>query len=284
MSTTTSYTSDELRRIVAKAEITHLQRQILALQHLRGAQHYAPHDVAGSTTIVSEPIFGRKLNHTYGLGVFGSVTAEDLREIELAYERSGPACRPELDMCEFADKTAFDLLAANNYLVTGSICQFQCYLSNFVPSTTADDVVAVFQTPDDDHERFIKASMEGFRSTGRNEETLRALVDSAIARSDTSLFSATFKDDLVGTAAMATIDVGGRKVALLFMDSCLEHARGKGVHRALLLERAKVAKMAGCEMAIASARNGSGSARNIVRAGLAKLYLCETYSKVDGNI
>lgn len=283
MSTTSTYSSDDLRRIVAKAEITHLRRQILALQSLRGAERYAPRDIAGSITIVSESIFGRKLNHTYGLGMFGPITAEDLREIELTYERSGSACRPELDMCEFADKTAFDLLLANDYLVTGSICQFQCHLSSFEPSYMPDDV-AVFQTPDDGHELFIKASMDGFRSTGRNEDTLRALVDSAIARPDTFLFSATSRGGVIGTAAMSLIDVGDCKVALLFMDSCLDHARGRGVHRALLLERMKAAKMAGCEMAIASARDGSGSARNIERAGLSKLYLCETYSKDDGNI
>lgn len=108
---------------------------------------------------------------------------------------------------------------------------------------------------------------------------LRALAHSATTRSDTMLFSATSNSELVGTAAMAMIDVDDCKVALLFMDSCLEHARGRGVHKAMLLERMRVAKDIGCEMAIAAAREGSGSARNIQRAGLSKTFMCKTYAR-----
>ena len=281
----------ELRRIVTKAEVIHRRRQVLALQPLRKDEDYAIYDTAGSTTILSPSVHGRKLNHTYGFGMFGPVTTKDLRAIELAYEAwdSGAALRPrpELDVCEYADKSTFDLLS-KGYTVTGSVSQFQRYLddidSSAAPTNTTVRTVtsrSPEQAADDDasHEDFFEASVQGFRSGGRSIATLRALTESAVARSDTSLFTATIGCELVGTAVMAVIDVEGCKVASLFMDSCLEHAREKGVHKALLSERIRVAKEIGCGMVIAAAREGSGSARNIERAGLRKIFTCETYTK-----
>lgn len=275
-------TSAELRRIITQVEIGHRKHQVLALPTGQEEQSSEIHDVAGSVTIISDPKYGRKLNHTQGFGMFGPVTMEDLLAIELVYERCSPAgetcLQPDLDVCEYADGTAFGLLSVN-YSVTGSVCQHQCYLARFesppalIPDIEASSALSCSR------EAFIEASIDGFRSGGRDVSILRALAHSATARSDTMLFSATSNNELVGTAAMAVIDVDDCKVALLFMDSCLEHARGKGVHKAMLLERMRVAKDIGCEMAIAAAREGSGSARNIQRAGLSKIFMCKTYAR-----
>lgn len=269
----------------------HRRRQVLALQSLRKDEKYAIRDIASSATVLSHSVHGRKLNHTYGFGVFGAVTTQDLRSIEDAYKAWDPDAasrpRPELDVCEHADESAFDLLS-KGYSVTGFVCQFQQYLNDIDNSSAPTDSnvkVAAVRSPErgaDDHESyeyFIDASVEGFRSGGRNVATLKALAESAVARSDTSLFSATIDGQLVGTAVMTVIEVDGCKVANLFMDSCLEHARGKGVHKALLSERIRIAKEIGCDMVIAAAREGSGSARNIERAGMRKLFTCKTYTK-----
>jgi hypothetical protein len=284
-------TSAELCRIVTKAEVIHRRRQVLALQTLRHDEKYAIHDIAGSTTILSPSVHGRKLNHTYGFGMSGPVTTEDLRSIEHAYKawssEPAPRPRPEIDVCEHADVSAFDLLS-EGYSVTGFVYQFQRDLVDIdIPPAPVDNIVKVVavRSPEHvananpSHEDFIDASIQGFRSGGRNIATLKALAESAVSRSDTSLFSATIDGQLVGTAVMAVIDVDGCKVASLFMDSCLEHARGKGVHAALLLERMRMAKGSGCEMVIAAAREGSGSARNIERAGLSRVFTCRTYTK-----
>jgi hypothetical protein len=284
-------TSVELCRIVTQAEVIHRRRQVLALQTLRPNEKYVIHDIVGSATILSPAVHGRKLNHTYGFGMFGAVTTENLRSIEDIYKawdsEAATRPRPELDVCEYADASAFNLLS-EGYSITGFVCQFQQYLNNIDPSPAPHNrtiEVAALRAPEhlDDanasHEVFINASVQGFRSGGRNVATLKALAESAVARSDTSLFSATIDGELVGTAVMAVIDVDGCKVANLFMDSCLEHARGKGVHAALLSERMRVAKESGCEMVIAGARESSGSARNIERVGLRKIFTCKTYTK-----
>lgn len=285
-------TSAELCRIVTKAEVLHRRRQVLALQTARKDEKFAIRDIGNSLTILSPTVHGRKLNHTYGFGMSGPVTTADLRSIEDAYKawvsEADTHPRPEIDVCENADASAFDLLS-ERYSVTGYVCQFQRYLDDIDPSPASPEsnvkVVALRTGRISDskacYEDFIDTSVQGFRSGGRNVATLKALAESAVTRSDTSLFSATIDGELVGTAVMAVIDTEGCKVASLFMDSCLEHSRGKGVHKALLLETIRVAKGIGCEVVIAAAREGSGSARNIERAGLRKIFTCKTYTKDD---
>jgi hypothetical protein len=288
-------TSAELCRIVTKAEVIHRRRQVLALQTLRQDEKYQIFDIAGSTTILSPSVHGRKLNHTYGFGMSGPVTTEDLRSIEDVYKAwdSEAATHPraEIDVCEHADTSAFELLS-QGYPVTGYVCQFQRDLVDIdIPPAPVENIIKVVavRSPghivdaNPSHKTFIDASIQGFRTGGRNIATLKALAESAVSRSDTSLFSATIDGELVGTAVMAVIDVDGCKVASLFMDSCLEHARGKGVHKALLSERMRVAKEIGCEMVIAAAREGSGSARNIERAGLRRIFTCRTYTKDENT-
>jgi hypothetical protein len=283
----------ELYRIVTQAEGIHRRRQVVALQELGQDRDFAIHDIAGSTTILSPPVHGRKLNHTYGFGMFGPITMDDLRSVEDTYkawgsdEASRP--RPEIDVCEHADPSALDVLSPS-YCVTGTVCQFQRCLADIdSPSTPSNNNVEVLALRSPNHEAesdvsyedFVNASVSGFRSGGRNVLTLKALAESAVTRYDTSLFYAMIDRKLVGTAVMAVIHVEGCRVASLFMDSCLEHARGRGVHQALLLERIRMAKELGCEMVIAAAREGSGSARNIEKVGLRGIFICKTYTKGD---
>lgn len=262
---------------VAKAEIIHLSHRLQALQQQFPEEDYSVHFVAGSITLRTLAQFGRKLNHTSGFGMFGPITAEDLESVERVYGATG--LPPVLDMCEFADPSAFELLA-DRYEITGSICHYQRSLVDVEPSksSTTPCQVEVFESADHDT-AFFQASVVGFRSGGRDPELLKILAANAVARSDTRLFFATVDGELVGTAGMAVFDVDGCKMANLYVDSTLPASRGKGVHRALLLARLKEAKKSGCEMALAAARQGSGSARNIEKAGFEKAYSCSIFMK-----
>ncbi|THW25856.1 hypothetical protein D6D23_03977 [Aureobasidium pullulans] len=265
-----------MNHIIAKAEALHLERQILALQALYPTQGYTVKRVAGSTTILSPAMLGRKLNHTYGFALEGEVTMDDLHAIEAAYKQNG--VHPEIDMCDYAHGSAFDLLSAQ-YTVTGSLCEYQQSLSGFQgPDILRGDMNISILGPED-HNTFIQASVDGFSSTGRAPELLEVLAESAAARSDTILFSASLDGELIGTAAMAMIDVEDIKVVVFFIDSCLPNARGKSVHKALLLERLRVARDRGCDVAVATAREGSISGRNIEKVGFRRAYSCKTYTK-----
>lgn len=261
---------------IARAEIIHRKRQLLALQTLYPDQGYNVEEIVGSATILSRPLFERKLNHTYGFALNGKVTVADLRAIEAAYERNGVI--PALDMCEFADVSGFDLLSSH-YTITGHQSEYQQSLSDFqCPPMPRDDLKISIVGPED-HDTFVQASLDGFRSGGRSEELLKILAESAAARTDTVLFSATIAAEVVGTAAMAMIEGPDSKIVVLFCDSCLPSARGKGVHKVLLLKRLQTAKDRGFDLACATARDNSISARNMEKVGFTKAYSCETYTK-----
>jgi GNAT superfamily N-acetyltransferase len=265
-----------LNRSIAKAEAIHLERRVLALQTLYPAQGFATEHVAESVTILSPPKFGRKFNHTHGFASYGQVTVDDLRAIEAAYERN--CTRPEMDMCDFADKTGFDLLA-DQYTITGSLCEYQQSLSDFEFPGTLENNIKISILGLEDHETFIKTSNDGFRDNGRPPELLRVLAASAAARPDTILFSASIDGELVGTAGMAVIDTEDKKIVVLYIDSCLPSARGKGVHKALLLERLRIARDREFKIACATAREGSISAKNMEKVGFKKAYSCDIHTK-----
>jgi GNAT superfamily N-acetyltransferase len=265
-----------MNRDIAKAEAIHIEHQSLALQNLYPGQGYSTKHVAGSVTTLARPEFGWKLNHTSGFAVFGKVTCDDLRTIEAAFERNGIS--PRIDMCEFADPSAFDLLS-DHYTINGSLCEYQQSLSDFECPPTLGDIIKISILGPEDHDTFVKVSNDGFRSGGRPPELLKVLAESAAARPDTILFSASIERELVGTAGMAVINAGDKKIAVLYIDSCLPSARGKGVHKALLLERLRIAKDRGFDMACATAREGSISAKNMEKVGFKKAYSCNIYTK-----
>lgn len=265
-----------LKHSLARAETIHRERQLLALQTLYPGQGYTIKHIAGSTTILSPPEFGRKINHTYGFALNGKVVPDDLRAIEAVYEQNGVS--PDFDMCEFADGTGFDLLS-DNYTITGSLCEYQQSLPDFQYPAKLGSGIEISILGPKDHDTFVQASLNGFRSGGRPIGLLKALAESAAARSDTMLFSASIDGGLVGTAAMAMVETADSKIVILFIDSCLPSARGKGVHKALLLERLRVAKDRGFDTASATAREGSISARNMEKVGFRKGYSCKIYTK-----
>lgn len=261
-------------RQIAKAEIAHLHHRVEALQSTLAHEKFTAAFVGGSITLQSPEAYGQKLNNTYGFGLFEPVKETDLLEVEKAYEIHG--FQPQLYMCEYAYKSAFDLLLAR-YSATGTICQYQRYLSDFDFQPTDLGEVEVFSSSD--REAFVKASVEGFRDTGRSPELLKILAESAVARPDTTLFLATLGGEVVGTAAMALVEVDEYRVAIFYGDSCVPTARRRGVHQALLLTRLKVAKERGCDFATVGAREGSGSGRNIQKAGFKQVYTCNIYNK-----
>jgi GNAT superfamily N-acetyltransferase len=277
--TTTSNSMDSnlaLNHSLARAETIHRERQLLALQTLYPGQGYTIKHIAGSTTILSPPEFGRKINHTYGFALSGEVLPDDLRDIEAVYEQNG--VRPDFDMCEFADSTGFDLLS-EHYTITGLLCEYQQSLHDSQYLATLGSSIDIAILGPEDHDTFVQASVDGFLSGGRSVELLKALAESAAARSDTILFSASIDGELVGTAAMAMIETVDNKTVVLFIDSCLPSARGKGVHKALLLERLRVARAQGFDTASATAREGSISAKNMEKVGFRKGYSSKIYTK-----
>jgi len=208
----------------------------------------------------------------------GEVKKADLLGVERVYDEIG--LQPEIDICQYAHASAFKLLE-HEYNVTGSICAFQRSLSgggSMADTATPADGVEVAETRD--VEQFVNASIEGFRSGGRSTELLGLLAKAAAQRNDTTLFVAKVNGEVAGTASVAYVDASGTKFANLYIDSTLPRFREKGVHRALIAARLAAAARNGCEVAIASARSDSISARSIEKAGFERVFSSSTYTRV----
>lgn len=262
---------------IIKAEKLHLAHQFDALRQLRPQENFQAFHIADSVTLQSSAKYDRKLNHTCGFGVSGSVTESDLEAIEQVYQVTGVP--PELDMCEYAHPSAFDLLKAGGYAETGTVSTFSRSLSGLNAEVEgATDGIEVTTTTARDAS--IATSVEGFRSGGRQEWLLSLLAQSAAHRADTTTFFARIDGEIAGAAGLACLDVcEGVKFANFYIDSTLPAHRGKGVHKALILARMAAAKKMGCEVVMGSARAGSGSARNMERAGMRLAFHSTTYTK-----
>lgn len=264
---------------VITAERLHIKHQAQALQAIRPDESYATYDIANTTTIRCPPEPDGKMNHTVGFGMSGPVTASDL----LAIEREPPNGFPELYVNEYAHDSAWDVIEKEGYTEIRSISHFARDLSQDTALQQIFGDVVISTVPHDQNSDFVAASVDGFRDGDRRPSLLALLAESAArrTRTDTTLFFATVNGSLAGSAALAcmTVDDEGTKIGNLYIDSTLPAFRGKGVHQALLQARLQAAKGAGCKYVIATARVGSGSARNIEKAGLQRVFDCRIFGK-----
>lgn len=119
---------------------------------------------------------------------------------------------------------------------------------------------------------FISTCVEGFLPNGRSRVLLSVLARLALVREDTTVYFALINGVIAGAAGMSILETAQGKVAQLYIDSTLPTFQRRGVHGALIRARLNEAKLAGCSHAMLSAREGTGSARNAVRAGLERVY------------
>jgi len=264
---------------VITAERLHIKHQAQALQAIRLDNGYATYDVANTTTIRCPPEPDGKMNHTVGFGMSGSPTQADL----LAIEQTPPDGTPELYVCEYAHDSAWKLLRDEGYAEIRSISHFVRDLSQDLSLQQDSGDVIITKVPQAKMPDFIAASVDGFRDGDRRPSLLALLAESAAYRTgtDTMLFFATIEGSLVGSAGLAclTVDEQGTKIGNLYIDSTLPGFRGRGVHQVLLKARLQAAEKAGCRYAIATAKQGSGSARNIQKAGLEPVFDSRIFGK-----
>ena len=244
---------------------------------LHPGQEHNIYEIAGTTTIRCPEESNGKLNHTVGFGMTGPVTRSDLSTI-----RHEPAPGDlEFYICEHAHPSAVEVLRSEGYEELRSISHFVRDLDDSADrgDVAINEAIDVDTLSQSELQTFIDMSVAGFRDAGRAPSLLQLLAESAAHRDDTTLFFARINDENAGSAGLAVLEVGDVKIGNLYIDSTLPAFRGKGVHQALLKARLGAAKRAGCRYVISTARKGSGSARNIEKAGLERVFDARIYAK-----
>lgn len=259
------------------AERLHISRQSLALSALLPDSGNVTYEAANSTTVRLPEEPDGKLNHTVGFGMSGPVTQADL----LAIEQTPPEGYPQIWMCEHADPSAYEVLKREGYEYIRSISHFATELGQDIlefDSEPAGDFAITTVTAAELSE-WVDSCVDGFRDGDRRPSLLKLLAQSAANRADTTLFFAKIDSKVAGSAALAVIEVGDTKLGHVYIDSTLPAFRGRGVHQALLKARLQAAKKAGCQYVFASAKEGSGSSRNMQKAGIPLVFTSRVYGK-----
>lgn len=263
---TTLYTAQRLE----EADILHLSRQVEACKQIFPNKicytTYAGHGVASFTL----PSFKRKLNRIIGFGMEGTASSEDLVEAEIAYSNLG--LDTEVSICPLADETALKVLVERGYKANG-------FINNYARAITAEDLhyvpvpgVEMIRLPADRAHEFATVSVAGYIDGGRPVLLLDTLARMAVLREDTTLYFALVDGQMAGSAGMALIETSKGRVAHTYIDSTLPEYRGRGIQAALLKVRLRDARRKGYDLASCGARPGTGSARNIERAGFGLAY------------
>jgi len=272
-------TGPELAQALELAEARHLSRQTDAYRTWSGNARARAVAVCGGVAALTEPAFGRKLNHVTGCGMALPLQAAELADLESMYAAQG--LELQIDLCPHAHGGTLALLAGRGYAVNA-------FSNTYVRNLATADVrraaaIGIEVSGDQDWvgARFAAHSVAGFaaQAVSRPPALLEALAQIALRRDDTRLFAATIDGQVAGTAAMSLIDTPAGLLAHLYIASTLPAYRGRGVQLALLHARLDAARAAGCTLASVTARPANASARNTERAGFSLAYTKATFVK-----
>lgn len=241
-----------------QAELVGIRSALAAAAHLCPDIGVASIDIAGGFV----PFMGREspLSQAVGVGAVGPVTRDDITAITEFYESHGTPAR--VFVSPLSDLSLPAGLAAAGYAPV----EYQdIFVANDLPAKgRRDNRVRVAA----DLKEWACASASGF-ADGSELQPGDADVGLLVASSEGVVALEIRKGDaIVATAAMDTRGV----CAALFAASTLPAFRGRGLHRAMIMDRLARAHETGASSARAFARPGSGSEHNFHRCGFVTLY------------
>ncbi len=198
-------------------------------------------------------------NRAFALGLTATLAPSELDRIEAFYGDRGAAT--EIEVASVAEPGLLRLLADRGYRLRRFRNIFAHFLDD-LPPAPADVVVEAGEPVDGG--LWSDVLVEGFGETGPEKAApIREWNDGLLATP--GLFPLLAR---VGTRAVgaASVLVDG-SVAVLGGAATLPADRRRGVHGALIGARLRLARGAGCDLAVVTADPGSISARNSERAG-----------------
>lgn len=208
---------------------------------------------------------GSPLTHAMGIGMAGPVTDDEFDQLEDFFRERGSASL--IDLCPMADPTVIENVARRGY----KVLEFNNLMLHRLDSSDAQwecpEAVEITPVEDDEQREWCELLVTGFNNGAEASAEMVDMVMS-LPSGGQSLFAHVI-GHAAGTAGMSMH--GG--VALLFADSTMPEARGKGVQKAMIRERLKMAAQGGCEWAMACVLPGSGSHRNYERCGFDLFYM-----------
>lgn len=209
---------------------------------------------------------GSPLTQTFGLGVFESITPEQMDTLEEFFRSRGAGIFHEVS--PLADASAFELLKERNYKpVEFSNVLYRPIDPELRLNARRNAAIKVRAIERNEVDLWAKTAFEGWSEFTEVADFMREL-NQVAAVSDGLSFLADVGGQPIATGAMTIAgDVG-----LLAGASTIPSARRQGAQLALLEERLRYAAAHGCTVAMMVALPGSGSQRNAERHGFRLAY------------
>lgn len=218
--------------------------------------------LAGGTLVFGGA--GSPIGGGVGLGMAGPVTEADLDRIEQFYAALGvPA---SLALCPLADRSLVEGVARRGYVVRFFLNVFVLPLVGLSTPFRPAPGVTVEEVGPEEFALWADTVNAGFGGGPSDPGPNIARVNTACT--GVSCFLARVDGVPAAGAAMEMND----GLAGLFSTATLPEFRGRGAQTALLQARLAAAQALGCDLATVSTSPGSGSQRNVERAGFRLAY------------
>jgi len=203
-------------------------------------------------------------NQIVGMGLHGSVTADDIDRVEHFFRSRGVAST--VVVSPLADPSLRNLLGERGY----RIAEFNSVLIRRISAHEAyaplDGIVIERVTPETARP-WMRAMAKGF---SQDIEVPEEIFAGFAALPGALAFLARIEDTVVGGCGGRVIPEA--RIAALSGAATLPEYRHRGVQTALIAHRLCEAGRAGCEYAVVSTNPGSGSQRNMERRGFRLAY------------
>lgn len=209
---------------------------------------------------------GSPLTQVLGLGMSGAVTEAEMEQLEDFFRARGS--RAQIELCPFADRSVFRLLAARSYAPLD--CS-NMLVRRVKPDTRIPVVPSLPQVRrcrPEEAEIWARTVMQGFTGEQVVPEENIAILTSVFKQPDTVCFVAILDDRTVGAGALSIY----QGVAALYGATTLRGYRKRGVQLAMIQALVNGAIDLGCELAYSVTQPGSVSQRNLERQGFGVAY------------
>ena len=199
------------------------------------------------------------ISYAVGLGLHGSVTADDVRQVVEFYESRGVV--PRVDVCALADPSLLAALREHDFQLHWFVNVLTRRLELWDIIAPPPDGIAIRQAETHEAELWTRVVDEGFSDGAPLTETRRQLGLMLFHRPTMRCYFARVAGEIAGAGALFVHE----GYAALVATSVRVPFRRRGVHAALIRARLQVAQDLNCDAAGFFAEPGSISQRNAER-------------------
>lgn len=205
------------------------------------------------------------VNIAAGFGMDGEVAEDIVDEVECFY--SYHVDQAKFAVCPLADVTLLRALGSRGF----APCDFENVLVrelDALPAEEPDPSIEISIVAPGELGTWIDTVAYGFSDGAEPTEAEMRLAQVVAHRDNVVLLLARVDGVPAGTGELVVDDA----VGWLSADTTLPAYRGRGVQTAMQLARLRLAREAGCELAVTEATPGSPSQRNMERRGFRIVY------------